>query len=188
MPGYSNGKYQNKEMNYELLAQYSKSWGKFSLNANAGGNVYSRRYSYVSVSTAGGLSSPNFYNIEASVDRPGAATYLLRKQIRSMYGMASLGYNNTFFLDASVRNDNSSTLPAGNNSYWYPSVSGSMVFSELIKWDPLSFGKLRLSYAQAGADLDPYLTSFSYRVGGVYANTAQYSTLLFRASLWIVTR
>jgi TonB-linked SusC/RagA family outer membrane protein len=172
VPGYSNGKYQNKEMNYELLAQYNKSWGNFSLNANAGGNVYSRRYSYVSVSTAGGLSSPNFYNIEASVDRPGAATYLLRKQIRSMYGMVSLGYKNTFFLDGSVRNDNSSTLPANNNSYWYPSVSGSMVFSELIRWEPLSFGKLRLSYAQAGADLDPYLTSFSYRVGGVYANTS----------------
>ncbi|HEX2848664.1 MAG TPA: SusC/RagA family TonB-linked outer membrane protein [Chitinophagaceae bacterium] len=172
VPGYSYGKYQNKEMNYEFLGQYTKSWGDISVTANAGANLYNRRYSYVAVATAGGLSSPDFYNIDASIDRPGASTYLLRKQIRSLYGMASFGYKNTYFLDASIRNDNSSTLPKGNNSYWYPSISGSFVFSELVKWSPLSLGKIRLSYAKAGSDLDPYLTSFTYRVGGVYGNNS----------------
>ncbi len=172
VPGYSAGKYQNREMNYEFLAQYNKNWGDLSLNANVGSNLYNRRYSYVSVATAGGLSSPDFYNIDASVDRPGASTYLLRKQIRSLYGMVSVGYKNTYFLDASIRNDNSSTLPKDNNSYWYPSLSGSFVFSELLKSNTLSFGKIRLSYAKAGSDLDPYLTSFTYRVGGVYDNNS----------------
>jgi TonB-linked SusC/RagA family outer membrane protein len=175
--GYSVGKYQNKEMNYELLAQYDKTWGELSLNANAGGNVYTRRYTEVTQATAGGLSSPNYFNIAASIDRPVVGSYLLRKQIRSLYGMLSLGYKNTWFLDASLRNDNSSALSDENNSYWYPSVSGSFAFSELLKWNPLSFGKLRLSFARAGSDLSPYETSFVYAVGTVYNSTPPINTL-----------
>ncbi|MCF8714602.1 SusC/RagA family TonB-linked outer membrane protein [Joostella atrarenae] len=168
LPSYSVGKYQNKEFNYELLAQYKNTWDKFSLDATVGGNIYDRDYSYVSQSTVGGLSSPGFYNIDASIDRPNTTSYKLRKKIRSFYSLVSLGYDGTYFIDASIRNDNSSALPEDNNSYWYPSVSGSVVFSELINWNPLSFGKLRASYAQAGSDLSPYQTSLNYAVGTVY--------------------
>ncbi len=168
LPAYSIGKYENQEMNYEFLAQYNNRWDEFSLNANVGGNIYDRKYSYLSMGTVGGLSSPGFYNIDASVDRPNTNSYLLRKEIRSLFGMASLGYRDTYFIDASIRNDISSALPEANNSYWYPSVSGSLIFSELTNWDDLTFGKLRASYAQAGSDLSPYQTSRSYGVGTVY--------------------
>jgi TonB-linked SusC/RagA family outer membrane protein len=177
LPAYSVGKYQNKEMNYEFLAQYDKSWDDFSLNANLGGNIYTRRYTEVTEATAGGLSSPNYFNIAASIDRPVVSSYLLRKEIRSLYAMVSTGYKNYLFLDASIRNDNSSALSDGNNSYWYPSVSGSFAFSELLKWKPLSFGKLRLSFAKAGSDLSPYETSFVYAVGTVYTSTPPINTL-----------
>ena len=170
-PGYSIGKYQNKEMNYEFLAQYEKDWGAFSLNANLGGNIFDRRYSYISQATVGGLSAPGFYNIDASIDRPVTSNYLLRKQVRSLFGLVSLGYLDTYFIDASIRNDNSSALPEDNNSYWYPSISGSLVFSELTDWEPLSFGKLRASYAQAGSDLGPYETTMGFGVGTVYGGT-----------------
>ncbi|UCS93153.1 SusC/RagA family TonB-linked outer membrane protein [Echinicola marina] len=176
-PGYSVGKYQNKEMNYEFLAQYTKAWDKFSLDANFGTNFYDRDYSYLSMATVGGLSSPGFYNIDASIDRPATNSYKLRKQIKSIYGMVSLGYNNIYFLDASIRNDNTSTLPKGNNSYWYPSLSGSFVFSELMEWKPLSLGKLRLSYAQAGSDLSPYGTTSFYNVGSIYSGSSTVNTL-----------
>lgn len=166
---YSVGKYQNREMNYEFLGQYIKNWGELSMTTNVGANLYKRRYNYLSMATVGGLSAPGFYNIDASVDRPATTSYLLTKEIRSLYAMASFGYKNTYFLDASIRNDNSSTLPAANNSYIYPSISGSFVFSELVKWKPLSFGKLRLSYAKAGADLSPYQTSAVYGIGTVYS-------------------
>lgn len=166
---YTSGKYHNKEMNYELLAQYTKTWGDLSLNANLGGNIYSRQYSEVVGATAGGLSSPGYYNLAASRDRPKTSSYLLKKQIRSKYAMASLGYKDIYFFDASVRNDISSTLPENNNSYWYPSVSGSMVFSDLLNWKPLSYGKLRVSYAQAGSDLSPYQITPTFSVGGVYS-------------------
>ena len=168
LPGYSIGKYQNREMNYEFLASYNNSWDEFSLSANLGGNIWDRRYSYLSQSTVGGLSSPGYYNIDASIDRPSVSDYLLRKQVRSAFGMVSLGYQDTYFIDASLRNDISSALPEDNNSYWYPSVSGSVVFSEFLNMNALSFGKLRASYAQAGSDLSPYTTTMTYGVGAVY--------------------
>lgn len=167
-PEFSIGKYQNKEMNYEFLAQYNNHWDDFSLNANLGGNIFDRRYSYIYQETVGGLSAPGFYNIDASIDRPITTNYLLRKQVRSAFGLVSLGYLDTYFIDASIRNDNSSALPEDNNSYWYPSVSGSLIFSEFFKWNLLSFGKLRASYAQAGSDLGPYETTMGFGVGTVY--------------------
>ncbi|SFB01841.1 SusC/RagA family TonB-linked outer membrane protein [Algoriphagus aquimarinus] len=176
-PGYSVGKYQNTEMNYELLAQYNKVWNKFSLDANVGGNIYDRDYSYLSMATVGGLSSPGFYNINASIDRPVTSSYQQNKQIKSAYAMVSLGYNNTYFLDASLRNDNSSTLPVDNNSYWYPSLSTSVVFSEWIKSDVMTLGKLRLSYAQAGSDLSPYSTTSFFNVGSTYTGSSTVNTL-----------
>ncbi|WP_339752352.1 SusC/RagA family TonB-linked outer membrane protein [Algoriphagus aquimarinus] len=176
-PGYSVGKYQNTEMNYELLAQYNKVWNKFSLDANVGGNIYDRDYSYLSMATVGGLSSPGFYNINASIDRPVTSSYQQNKQIKSAYAMVSLGYKNTYFLDASLRNDNSSTLPVDNNSYWYPSLSTSVVFSEWIKSDVMTLGKLRLSYAQAGSDLSPYSTTSFFNVGSTYTGSSTVNTL-----------
>lgn len=167
--GYSVGKYQNDETNYEFLATYDKVWDDISLNANLGGNIYNRKYDYLSQRTQGGLSSPAFYNIEASIDRPVNSSYQLKKQIRSVYAMASLGYKDTYFLDASIRQDISSTLPKNNNAYWYPSISGSFVFSNLLGPSALSFGKLRASYAVAGADVDPFDILMNYNVGSVYA-------------------
>lgn len=178
VPAYSIGKYQGEQMNYELLAQYDKQWGEFSLNANLGANLFTDKYTYLSMSTVGGLSAPGYYNIDASIDRPSTNSYLRKKEVRSSYGMLSLGFRDTYFIDASLRNDISSALPTANNSFWYPSVSGSLVFSELIDWNPLSFGKIRVSYAQAGSDLSPYQTTAFYSVGTVYTSgTTNVNTL-----------
>ncbi len=170
LDGYFEGKYQNTENNYEFLAQYNKTINDFSVNVNAGANLLTQEYSYLSQATVGGLSSPGFYNITASIDRPSVSNYLRKKQVRSMYAMASLGYKDIYFIDASIRNDISSALPKNNNSYFYPSVSGSVLFSELLKWKPLSFGKLRASYAIAGSDLGPYDIYPIFVAGAVYAD------------------
>ena len=173
---FSTGKYQNIETNYEFLAQYNKKWSDFDLNVNAGANLLTQDYTYVSSATSGGLSSPGFYSIEASIDRPLSYSYISQKQVRSMYAMASLGYKDTYFIDASIRNDISSALPSDNNSYWYPSVSGSFVFSNLLALKALSFGKLRASYAIAGADLSPYETVLNYSTGVVYKGASTVTT------------
>jgi TonB-linked SusC/RagA family outer membrane protein len=167
-PSFFIGKYESKEMNYEFLAQYNTQFGKYSVAANLGGNILTQNYSYLREETAGGLSTPGFYNISNSIDRPNATNFLRRKEVRSAFGSVTLGYDNTYFIDASVRRDISSALPVNNNAYLYPSVSASVVFSDLLQWKPLSFGKLRLGYAQAGADIDAYQTTKSYALGMPY--------------------
>ncbi|TDH21486.1 SusC/RagA family TonB-linked outer membrane protein [Segetibacter sp. 3557_3] len=170
--GYAVGKFQAKEFNYEFLGQYNKVFGEVSVNVNVGANKYTVNTTAVSGSTVGGLSSPAFYSLAGSVARPNLSSAIRNKEIRSVYGMASLGYKDIYFLDASIRNDVSSALPVNNNSYSYPSVSASIVFSELLNLKFLSFGKLRGSYAVAGGDLSPYQTGSSFNIGTVYTGTA----------------
>lgn len=170
-PSFNIGKYENKELNYEFLAQYNKQFNKISLNATLGGNILKQHYTYLYEATAGGLVTPGWYNMSNSLERPTATNYLRDKEVRSAFGAATLGYNNTYFLDLSLRNDISSALPLNNNSYLYPSASASLVFSEFVKWKPLSFGKLRLSYAQAGADIAAYQTTNYYGLGDPYGTS-----------------
>lgn len=170
--GYSVAKYQSKEFNYEFLGQYTKAFGDISMTLNLGANKYTVNFTSVSGNTVGGLSSPAFYSLAGSRDRPNISSFIRRKEVRSVYGMASFGYKDIYFLDASLRNDVSSTLPLDNNSYSYPSVSGSVIFSELFKWKPLSYGKIRASYARAGSDLAPYQTGTSFNLGTPYTATS----------------
>lgn len=175
--GYSVSKYQNTENNYEFLAQYDKRWKDLTANIIVGANLYTLDYNQNIQETVGGLSSPANYTIGASIDRPVSTSFIRKKEVRSVYATGSFGFKDTYFIDASIRNDISSALPANNNSYWYPSVSGSFVFSELLKWAPLSLGKLRVGYAIAGADLQPYQTTSTYGLGPVYAGGPVINTL-----------
>ena len=146
------------EFNYELIASASKTWNRVSLNANVGGNIMDRNWRISDAVTQGGLIIPEYYNLKnASTVLNQSNKY--HKRINSVFASASLGWNNLVYLDGTIRNDWSSTLPAGNNSFLYPSVSGSFVLSQLdavqnISW--LDFAKIRLGWAQVGNDTDPY--------------------------------
>jgi TonB-linked SusC/RagA family outer membrane protein len=170
--GFSVAKYQSKEFNYEFLGQYTKQFGDVSMNLNVGANKYTVDFTGVGGNTVGGLVSPAYYSLAGSRDRPNVFSNIRKKEIRSVYALASFGYKDIYFLDASFRNDVSSTLPVNKNSYSYPSFSASMVFSELLKWKPLSFGKIRASYAVAGSDLAPYQTGTSFSLGTPYTATS----------------
>ena len=108
---------------------------------------------------------------------------MYKKQISSLYASASLGYKHTYYLEGTIRGDKSSTLPSGNNTYIYPSVSGSLVFSEFIKNKKfINYGKIRASWAQVGSDTDPYQLALNYTTGkysysgytiGMIANSTQ---------------
>jgi TonB-linked SusC/RagA family outer membrane protein len=154
---------QQYELNNEFLLMYNKSFDDFSITANAGGNIMKRNYEYIYGETSGGLALPLFYNLKNSVSQASAYNTQRKKAINSVFGNATLGWKNRLYVDASLRNDWSSTLPQGSNSYLYPSVTGSFIFSELLKdasW--LSFGKVRLGYAMVGNDTDPYLVIDTY--------------------------
>ena len=153
------------ENNYELLANYNQNFKDLSVVATAGGNIRYNRSDALFQATVGGLNAPGFYNIAASIDRPLSNNYLYERQVNSVFGNVSLGFRDFVFVEASIRNDWSSTLPAGNNSYLYPSVSAGLIFTELLpKNNVLSYGKIRAGYAQVGTDVGPYQTALSYSV------------------------
>ena len=145
-----------------------------------GGNLMNAKGSY-QLSQAQGLVIPDFYAIPNGVIRESAYT-TNEKEIRSWYGTASLSYDNWAYLDVTGRNDVSSTLPAANRSYFYPSVGGSIVLSELLKINsgPVSFAKVRASWAQVGNDTDPYMLKDYYNIlfvnGVLTANPDNYKT------------
>lgn len=149
---------QQAELNHEFLLSFNKTFKEFTVSANLGANLMNRRYEYVYGETDGGLAIPEFYNLKNSVNPSISENKLTRKSINSIFGSATVGWRNMLYADVSLRNDWSSTLPKGNNSYMYPSITGSFVFSELLreKLDWLTFGKLRLGFAQVGNDTDPY--------------------------------
>ena len=159
------------ENNYELLINYNENFKDLSVVANAGGNIRYNRTDGVFQATVGGLSAPGFYNIAASIDRPLANNYLYERQVNSVFGNVSLGFRDFIFVEGSIRNDWSSTLPVGNNSYLYPSLSAGLVFTELLpKNNWLSYGKIRAGYAQVGTDVGPYQTSLAYTLGTSYGS------------------
>lgn len=163
----TNQVFHNRTLNAELLMLYNHSWGDFDLNATFGGNIFkvdNKTY------TMKGLNQ-QMMNLETimnySEQHVQQDTY--KKQINSLYGSASLGYKHTYYIEGTLRGDKSSTLPLNHNTYVYPSVSGSMVFSEFIKNKRIiSFGKLRASWAKVGSDTDPYQLALNYA-------TAKYS-------------
>ena len=148
-----------QENNLELKLNYNKSFGDISFNAAVGGNRMNQLVRSSTSNTVGGITLEGFYNISNSAADPSISTDEQARKINSVFGLASFGYKNWLYLDISARNDWSSTLPEENNSYFYPSVSLSGVISDIPGLDnlgPLSFAKVRLSYAQVGNDADPY--------------------------------
>nr|MCU0353784.1 SusC/RagA family TonB-linked outer membrane protein [Cytophagales bacterium] len=163
------------ETNYELLVQYNKRFGKsFSLNLTGGANARRQNFRRNYGRTRGGLSATNFFNLRASTDPPLLDDFSSERAVNSIYGSASLGFRDFLYVDVTGRNDWSSTLPAGNRSYFYPSVSTSLVFSELVQTSWLSFGKLRAGWAQVGNDTDPYRLQTRYSPGDNYGSQPVY--------------
>jgi len=152
--GYSRYERFFMETNADFMANFKKNFGdKVSLNGFIGTNIRRQRIDRVFASTNNGLSVPDVYALSNSVDPMAPPEELYsRIGVNGYFASASLGYNNMFYLDGTYRIDQSSTLPAGNWTYGYPSISGSFLFSELVKASWLDLGKLRLNYAEVGND------------------------------------
>ena len=165
-PGYESGylqnnNFRNRMYNFELLALYNNSWGNFDFNATLGGNLYKVNNQTI-VTTAKDMKIRDVVAL-MSFNEVSVEPYSYRKQINSIYGAVNLGWKHMLYFDATLRGDQSSTLPISNNMYIYPSFSGSFVFSELLKLgDKLPYGKVRLSWAQVGSDTDPYQLGLVY--------------------------
>ena len=163
---YSEDIYEVSETNAGAELTYDTDLSDdFSLQALAGGNYRYNNLNRNLQSTAGGLSTPGVYTINNSISRPVIDDYFEEEGIFGLYADATVGYRDLVYVGGSVRNDWSSTLPEDNNSYFYPSVRTSFVFSSLPALqdqDVLSYGKLRASWAQVGRDTDPYELAFTF--------------------------
>lgn len=164
LSGYKESSRQQYELNHEFMLMYNQAFGDYSVTANLGANIMQRHYELIYGQTQGGLAIPLYYNLANSITTPKAYNYKLEKGINSLFGDVTLGWKSMLYLEATLRGDKSSTLPKSNNTYVYPSVTASWLFSELLKdkapW--LSYGKLRAGYARVGNDTDPYQVLQTY--------------------------
>jgi TonB-linked SusC/RagA family outer membrane protein len=161
----TNTQFFVKEGNSDLLLSANgklskKLTGSFSLGAN-----HLDRNQEVVGNTGTNLNVPGLYYI-GNTRNVTPRQYTIRKKMNSVYFTGQIAYENFLFVDVTGRNDWSSTLGAKNQSFFYPSVASSFVFSDIAKWDKqiLTYGKLRASYAEAGNDASPYQTKAGYTV------------------------
>ncbi|MCD9856388.1 SusC/RagA family TonB-linked outer membrane protein [Epilithonimonas sp. JDS] len=176
--GYSRQDINRTETNFDAYLNYGFNiTDDLDISGIIGGNVRRNTNENVYASTEGGLVVPNLYALSNSqgVVKPAAET-LQRYVTGGAYATASLGYKDTYFLDGTYRVDKASTLPKDDRTFGYGSVSGSVVLSNLLKQDWLSFWKIRGNYAVVGGATDPYNLVNTYTSLGNYNDVVMYDT------------
>ena len=148
-----------QQYNANLYATFSKTFGLIRTSLLVGAANEDKKDEVYTV-YGEKLYLPDFNSVNNTDPTTQRNKYTLtRRRVQSILGSYNFDYNDIFYLNVTGRNDWSSTLPPANNSFFYPSVSASFVFTELLKKDPsniLSFGKVRASYSEVGRDADPY--------------------------------
>jgi TonB-linked SusC/RagA family outer membrane protein len=136
---------------------------KIAIDANVGYSARKEKNLNSSVGTNGGLTVENWFNLNASANKANASSYRSELLKTALYATASVSYGNWAYLEGTIRNEKTSTLAEGNNSFWYPSINGSFIFSELINlpkwWD---YGKARVSYGVVGLAPEAYKAAIAY--------------------------
>lgn len=161
--GYGVGSYNFTKANFtdqsfNVRAGYNNTWGRFSFAAAVGYDQIENKNSSLAI-YGSKFRVIDFYSI-ANCD---PATYSTRerntiKRVQGVFVHTEFGYNNMLFLTARARNDWSSTLPINNRSYFYPSLEGTFILTELKPLKGLtgvSYLKLRGAIAQVGKDANP---------------------------------
>ncbi len=152
-PGYNRTDIGVSERNYDLMFSFDKNVTEdLNIKALLGTNLRRNTYNYLFQTTSGGLIVPGLYSIansKGTVPNPVEASKPVA--VDGYFAGVTLDYKETFILDGSFRRDRSSTLPVDNNAYNYFAISGGWIFSKHLPqagW--LSYGKLRLNYAEVG--------------------------------------
>lgn len=180
-----------REFNYDLIANFNKTFSDmFKFTGLLGTNIRKQKIESIDAQTNGGLAIANFYSLSNSKNQLLAPTEsYVNRQVNGYFGQANFGFADLVFLDFTGRNDVSSTLAKGNNSYFYPSISLTYLFTNhfakerAAEW--FSYGKLRLNYAEVGNDApygvtrDYYTSVTPYNGNTIYsANSTKNEALL----------
>lgn len=187
--GWNNGFYReqtliNYEFNTDFLLRYQKTFldDRLTTSTAFGGNNMVSQYLSNSVQLDE-LDIVGVYhtsNVPSGI-YPDPSNYRSNKVINSLYGFASFGWNDTYYLDITGRNDWTSTLSKGNWSYFYPSVAGSVLLDKVFDFQTyvpvVTFAKLRLSWANVGNDTSPYSLDQYYSSSSISGGFALPSTI-----------
>lgn len=178
---YSHRMGKQKVQDYQFLATVHKDGlflQKFNASFALGAESWRRRDYDMWAQNSRKWSNPYIwsfsnYDLEGNNGNmsgllPGENRY--EKQINSIYGNLEMNWDNYIYLQVTGRNDWSSTLPSNKNSYFYPSVNASFVFSKFIHNDWFTFGKVRLAFAKSANDTDPYQLLPTYSSGSFAGN------------------
>ena len=187
-PGYTkepnNGAYgivtnNNLERNMDMLATYKNEWDALSMSVSLGGNILYAKGSSISNSSksGSGLIVPNLFTVQnISSGALNYSNYRSERAINSVYAMANFGFRDMIYLDLTARNDWSSTLPAANRSYFYPSASLSLILSEMVDMgNQVDMFKIRGGWAQVGNDTAPYRLVATYENAGQWGEAIRLS-------------
>jgi len=175
---YEEDAYTVNETNTEGRLQYTKKLDKdFSLDLLAGGNI-NTILNEENDQIAPKLAVAGLYTLSNSRDPLVSSNYYGKLKTYSYFGSAQIGFRNYAFLNLTGRNDWSSTLPAANLSYFYPSVNGSLVLSEAldIKSDVLTYAKLRGGWSKVGKATTPYQLLNAYTFTAPFGANPQQSS------------
>jgi TonB-linked SusC/RagA family outer membrane protein len=163
--------YQFQEIESNLLATFTPKIGagdQFHFRGILGHNV-NQRSERTQTQTGNEIVNPGIYNITNTKSVLGISEFT-RRRMYGVFANLELDYKNYLFLTLTGRNDKTSTLAKGNNSYFYPSASASFVFTEAlgVGGNVLNFGKLRASWAKVGRDADPYQLQNTFHINAPF--------------------
>ncbi len=150
----------------------------FSVSGLIGGNIWMTETSRIT-GRGSTIVIPDYYNVENFEDQRVFADLPEMRRLLGAYGQLTADYQGWAYLTLTGRNDWSSTLPKDANSYFYPSASVGVIFTDAMDWRPswLQYGKVRLSYARVGNDAPPYSLSSRYYAAsapGVHQGSYQF--------------
>ena len=160
--GMQRGEENHFEHNIQmLLLGNNQLTPKLRVDYSLGGNVMYQKYELFQGGVQNMLNKDVWvYNTGGKLVSGGDNGF--NRAMYSVFASAQLAYSEYLSLDLTARNDWSSTLPKGQNSFFYPSASISFMFSDFMKsidkplpsW--VTFAKIRTSLAQVGKDPSPY--------------------------------
>lgn len=154
----------NEDITTNFMALFNKDISEtITFNAILGYENYNTDYLRRSVQ-GDGMTVPGFFDVSNTAAQI-TTNSVFRKKLDAVFADAKFGFNDMFFINGSVRNDWSSTLPKDNNDFLSYSAGLSFVFSELFESELVNYGKLRASYGRTGNDAPIYATQTFYNAG-----------------------
>ncbi len=158
----------SRDINSNFFVTFKNDWTeKFNTTLRVGNDIFERDYERLDA-TGENFVIPEFYDLSYA-SQISTSQDKRKRRLVGLYGDLMLNYDEMIFLNVTARNDWTSTLPIGNNSFFYPSVNLGYVFTESFEQpDWFTFGKLRGSWAQVGKDTDPYLIGQTYSSPSIY--------------------